>query len=80
MTAGSVRDGADRRVIHREESEQGRVEDALASGGEEGRGKLRKGTGSCKRALIRACPNGATRRAEGPSPSKMGRTQGTETS
>ncbi len=35
--------------------------DALASGGDEGRGKLRKASGSCIRALIRRCPNGETR-------------------
>jgi len=34
--------------------------DAKASGGEEGRGRLRKATGSCERALIRGIPNGAT--------------------
>ena len=34
--------------------------DALAPGGDEGRGKLRKATGSCKLALIRRCPNGET--------------------
>ena len=38
------------------------------SGGEEGRGKLRKCTGSRKQTLIRMCPNGATRQAEGLSP------------
>ena len=34
--------------------------DALALRDYEGRGKLRKATGSCKRAMIRGCPNGAT--------------------
>jgi hypothetical protein len=34
--------------------------DALALGGDEGRGKLRKSTGICKQDLIRRCPNGAT--------------------
>ena len=33
----------------------------MASGGEEGRGKLRKGAGICKQDLIRTYPNGATR-------------------
>jgi hypothetical protein len=33
---------------------------ALAPGGDEGRGKLRKCAGRCKRPMIRACPNGAT--------------------
>ncbi len=37
---------------------------ALASGDDEGRGKLRKATGSCKRALIRRCPNGKTHHVE----------------
>ena len=35
--------------------------DALALGADEGRGKLRKATGRCKRPLIRGYPNGATR-------------------
>ena len=39
--------------------------DALAPRDDEGRGKLRKATGSRKQALIRGCPNGATRHAEG---------------
>ena len=30
------------------------------SGGEEGRGKLRKGPGICKQELIRTSPNGGT--------------------
>jgi len=34
--------------------------DALASGGEEGRGRQRKATGICERELIRGYPNGAT--------------------
>ena len=34
--------------------------DALASGGEEGRGRLRKATGICEREEIRGYPNGAT--------------------
>ena len=33
---------------------------ALASGAEEGRDKLRKATGSCKEASIRRYPNGET--------------------
>ncbi len=40
---------------------KGRGVDAWAQDGEEGRGKLRKATGSCKRALIRGYPNGGTR-------------------
>ena len=51
------------------------------SGGDERRGKLRKGSGICKQELIRAYLNGATHWAEGPVPSvKTGRTRGTETS
>ena len=42
------------------EAEKGRMGDALAPGGDEGRGKLRKAAGRCKRPLIRRCPNGAT--------------------
>ena len=51
------------------------------SGGDERRGKLRKGSGNCKQVLIRACLNGATHQVEDLVPSvKMGRTRGTETS
>lgn len=57
---------------------QGRTEDALASGGEEGRGKLRKGAGICQQELIRTCPNGGTRMDE--VHTRRERTQGTETS
>ncbi len=39
--------------------------DALALGGDEGRGKLRKAVGICKRDLIHRYPNGATRVAGG---------------
>ena len=35
--------------------------DALALGGDEGRGKLRKAAGISKRELIRGYPNGTTR-------------------
>ena len=48
------------------------MEDALASEDEEGRGKLRKCPGIGKHELIRTCPNGATRRAEGASPERSG--------
>ena len=34
--------------------------DALATGDDEGRGKLRKFTGRCKQLLIRKCPNRET--------------------
>ena len=54
------------------EREEERTEDALASGSDEGRGKLRKAPGICKQELIRRCPNGGTRRVEGPSPSQDG--------
>ena len=37
----------------------------MASGGEEGRSKLRKGAGIRKQESIRAYPNGATCTAEG---------------
>ena len=40
------------------------MEDAWASIGEEGRGKLRKVTGICKQELIREYPNGGTRHVE----------------
>ena len=50
------------------------------SGGEEGRGKLRKGSGNRKQVLIRAYPNGGTQWVEDPLPSQMERTRGTETS
>jgi hypothetical protein len=40
--------------------------DALAEGSEEGRGQLRKASGSCKQALIRGCPNGETQGSEPP--------------
>ena len=39
----------------------GRTTDALASGGDEGRGRLRQAPGSRQRALIRRYPNGTTR-------------------
>ena len=69
-------------MIHlREKEKLGRTEDALASAGDEGRGKLRKVPGTRKQGLLRECPNGATPQAEGLGPSfKTGRTRGTETS
>ena len=54
--------------IHLEKEKLGRMEDALASAGDEGRGKLRKIPGTRKQGVIRECPNGATPRAEGPGP------------
>ena len=56
----------------KEESNKERMGDAWALGGEEGRGKLRKVAGICKRELIREYPNGTTRQAEGLSPSNGG--------
>ena len=40
------------------------MEDALASRGEEGRGKLRKAPGICKQELIRRYPNWGTSMVE----------------
>ena len=59
--------------------------DAKAPYAEEGRGKLRKATGSRKQALIRRYPNGETRRRTTPSPANeyivcVEGTRGTETS
>ena len=45
-------------------SDYGLTVDAMADGREEGRGKLRKVSGSCTRALIRECPNGETLHGE----------------
>ena len=53
----------------------------MASGGDEGRGKLRKGAGNRKQEVIRTYPNGETRADEVCTPAAMPeRTQGTETS
>ena len=62
------------------EREQERTVDAQASGGEEGRGKLRKAPGICKQELIRRCPNGETRQVEDLTLTQSERTWGTETS
>ena len=67
-------------MIHERERKEERTEDALASRGEERRGKLRKAPGICKQELIRRCPNGGTRMVEGHTPPMAERTQGTETS
>ena len=48
---------------HIRSSEEGRRANALAPGAEEGRGKLRKATGSRKQAGIRGYLNGETRLA-----------------
>ena len=47
-----------RRVSER--AKEGLMGDALEPIGEEGRSKLRKASGSCKRAKIRGYPNGVT--------------------
>ena len=52
-------------MIHNKRSYKGRTEDALASGGDEGRGKLRKCAGIRKREMIRMYPNGTTWQVEG---------------
>ena len=51
-------------MIHEREREEERTEDALASGGEEGRGKLRKAPGICKQEVIRRFPNWGTSAVE----------------
>ena len=56
-----------------EEVTKGQTEDAQASIGEEGRGKLRKSAGICKRELIRRYPNGGTRLVEGQSRRNAGK-------
>ena len=53
--------------IAKKSSEEEHRADALAPSAEEGRGKLRKATGSRKQAMNRRSPNGGTRRTEGPS-------------
>ena len=61
------------------------MEDALAPDAEEGRGSLRKASGSREQTKIRGCPNGETRRC-GPTTSPVEHidrwkgTWGTETS
>ena len=58
------RDGAEREAQSiRKETKSERWMPRL-SGGEEGRGKLRKGSGNCKQVLIRAYPNGETQWVE----------------
>ena len=44
----------------RSRAREGHSVDALAPGGDEGRGTLRKAMGSREQALIRGYPNGAT--------------------
>ena len=57
-TPGSMSGGKSR-------AREGHSVDALAPGGDEGRGTLRKATGSREQALIRGYPNGATHLARG---------------
>jgi len=52
-------------VRGRRRAKEGHRVDALALGGDEGRGTLRKALGSREQALIRGYPNGATPRASG---------------
>ena len=67
------------RAIRKERKSERRM--PRLSGGEEGRGKLRKVAGICKQELIREYPNGATHTAEGRVLTvKSERTRGTETS
>ena len=51
-------------MIHEREREEERTEDAEASRGEEGRGKLRKAPGICKQEVIRRYPNWGTSAVE----------------
>ena len=51
-----------------EENEKGARGMPVALGGEEGRDKLRKAAGRRKWPMIRGCPNGETRAAEGRAP------------
>ena len=59
---------------------KGRTADALASIGDERRGKLRKRPGIGKHEMIWPSLNGATRQVEDLSRIIYGQTQGTETS
>ena len=68
------------RMIHERESEEERTEDALASRGDERRGKLRKAPGICKQEVIRRCLNRETGMVEDHTHALRGLTQGTETS
>ena len=52
--------GLRRKATKKSSEEEHRV-DAKAPTAEEGRGQLRKATGSCKQATIRGYPNGGTR-------------------
>ena len=58
ISAESLQDVGPRAKLKRKE---GRLADALASRGDEGRGTLRKAMGSREQALIHGYPNGETR-------------------
>ena len=64
----------------KKERREGRMKDALALGGEEGRDKLRKAAERGKYPETRGCPNGATRHATRAVPPGGTPTRGTETS
>ena len=64
----------------KKERREGRMKDALALGGEEGRDKLRKAAERGKYPETRGCPNGATRHAKRAVPPGGTPTRGTETS
>jgi hypothetical protein len=64
LSQGAIPDPpvTDRLVSRRRGSSyKGHGVDALAPGADEGRGRLRKASGSREQALIRRCPNGETR-------------------
>ena len=61
---GSREVPAAERRVEEEKGKKGERWMPRLSGGEEGRGKLRKGAGICKQEMIRAYPNGATRQVE----------------
>ena len=51
-------------MIHQDEERKSERWMPRLSGGEEGRGKLRKAAGIGKHELIRGCPNGGTHQVE----------------
>ncbi len=58
---GKVAKALGEKTIFYGQATKGVCVDALAQAGDEGRGQLRKASGSCKQAVIRGCPNGETR-------------------
>ncbi len=52
-------------IVQVRQAKEGRMGDAWALRGEEGRDKLRKAAGIGTHELIRGCPNGATHLVEG---------------